>query len=119
MRKQSTALEHVADTAAQPYRVYRADVLALDADGAAVCLDQPVGETQQRGLAGAGAADNGEEFALGDLERDIIEGFHAAAIEAFADMVPGDQWRIAHVVPTITQLYAYQAKGRLLVAAVG
>ena len=58
---------------------------------AAIGLDQPVRQPQQRGLAGAGAADDGEEFALGDLERDVVDGLHAAAVEALADMRKGDQ----------------------------
>ena len=48
-------------------------------DAAAVGLDQPVGQPQQRGLARAGAADDGEEFALGDLERDVVDRHHALA----------------------------------------
>ena len=56
-----------------------AHVLAFDRDGAAVGLDQPVGEPQQRGLARAGAADDGQEFALGDLERDVVDRPRARA----------------------------------------
>ena len=73
MRKQPAALEHIADAAAQPNRIGGADVLAFDRDAAAVGVDQPVGQPQQRGLAGAGAADDGEELALGDLERDVVD----------------------------------------------
>ncbi len=95
MRKQPAALEHIADAAAQRDRIDRADVLALDRDAAAVGLDQPVGQPQQRGLAGAGAADDGEEFALGDIERDVVDGQNAfraaAAVKALADMRKGDQ----------------------------
>ena len=35
-------------------------------------VDQPVRQPQQRGLAGAGAADDGEKLALGDVERDVV-----------------------------------------------
>ena len=35
-------------------------------------FDQPVGEPQQRGLAGTGAADDGQEFAPSDLQRNIV-----------------------------------------------
>lgn len=63
-------------------------------------VDQPVRQPQQRGLAGAGAADNGEEFALGDVERDIVDGENGfgagAAVEAFVDMRKCDQWRGRH-----------------------
>ena len=69
----AAALEHIADAAAQPDRIGRAHVRALDRDGARVGIDQPVGEPQQRGLAGAGAADDGEELAVRDLERHIVD----------------------------------------------
>src|ERR1041385_5394767 len=111
MRKQPAALEHVADAAAQPDRVDGTHVLALDTDRTAVGPDQPVGETEQRGLARAGAADDGEEFARGDAQGDVVDGFDPAAVKTLADMVPGDQGRIAHSVPTITPFPAYQAEG--------
>jgi hypothetical protein len=96
MRKQRAALEDVADAPAQAYRIGRADILALDRDGAAVRLDQAVGQPQQRGLARTGAADNGEELALGHLERDIVHRCHAPAVEAFCDVCVGDQGRCGH-----------------------
>ena len=75
-------------------RIDRAHVLALDRDAAAVGLDQPVRQPQQRGLAGAGAADDGEELALGDVERDVVDRRRTrAAVEALADMRIGDQGR--------------------------
>src|SRR5882724_5175647 len=64
MREQPTALEYVADAPAQSDRVDVAHVLAFDRDAAAIGLDQPVGQPQQRRLSRAGAADDGEEFAL-------------------------------------------------------
>jgi hypothetical protein len=60
---------------------------------AAVGVDQPVRQPQQRGLAGAGAADDGEKFALGDLERDVVHGLQAAAVKTLADMRKCDQGR--------------------------
>ena len=86
MRKQPAALEHVADAAAQRDRIDAAHVLAFDPDAAGIGVDQPVRQPQQRGLAGAGAADNGEKLALGDLERDVVHGLDAAAVEALGDM---------------------------------
>ncbi|MGY4451600.1 hypothetical protein ACVWZR_006260 [Bradyrhizobium sp. i1.3.1] len=74
MRKQPAALEDVADPAPQRDRIDGLHILALDRDGAGIGLDQPVGEPQQRGLAGAGAADDGQKFALGDVERHIVDG---------------------------------------------
>ena len=50
--KQPAALEDIADAPAQPDRISRANILALDRDGAAIGLDQPVRQPQQRGLAG-------------------------------------------------------------------
>ena len=98
MRKQPAALEDIADPPAQRNRIDISHVLAFDRDRAAVGLDQPVGEPQQRGLARAGAADDGQKLALGDLERDVVDGHHAAAIERLADMRIGDQWRGRHSV---------------------
>ena len=99
MRKQPAVLEHIADAAPQQNRIGRADVLALDRDAAAVGIDQPVGEPEQRGLAGAGAADDGEELALGDLKRHVVHGDDAlgAAIKALDDMGIGDHRRGWHV----------------------
>ena len=102
MRKQPAALEDIADTPPQADRIDAAHILAFDGDGAAVRLDQPVGEPQQRGLARAGAADDGQKLALGDLERDVVDRHHAlvvaAAVKGLADMGIGDQWRGWHSV---------------------
>src|SRR5262249_36157435 len=78
VRKQPAALEDVADAAAQRDGVDGADILAFDGDLAAVRLDQPVGQPQQRGLARARAADDGQKLARGDLERDIVHGHDGA-----------------------------------------
>src|SRR2546421_9168031 len=96
MRKQPTALEHIADPPPQQYRIDIAHLVAFDRDRAGVRLDQPVGEPQQRGLARTGAADDSQKFALGDLERDVVDGDHAAAVKGLADMRIGDQWRSRH-----------------------
>ena len=70
----------------RPIAIGAAHVRAVDADGPCVGVDQAVGEAQQRGLAGAGAADDAAEFALGDVQRDIAQSLHAPAVEAFADV---------------------------------
>ncbi len=86
MRKQAAALEHIADPAAQPDRVDSGDILSRDGDRTSVGIDQAIGEPQQRGLAGAGAANNGKEFARRDIERDVVHGSHMVAAKAFDDM---------------------------------
>ena len=98
MRKQPAALEHIADTASQSDRIAQSDILAGDRDGAAGGIDQPVGEPQQRGLAGAGAADNGEELAFGDVQRDVVDRLHGTAVKALAYIGEGDQGSAGHVV---------------------
>src|SRR5712671_6534996 len=104
MREQSAALKHVADVAAQLDGVDRAHVFALDRDVALVGVDQPVRKPQQRGLAGTGAADDGEEFAPGDLDRDVVHGLNtlraAAAVKTLAGMRKCDQgWSWHSVQP--------------------
>jgi len=105
MRKQPSALEHIADPPAQRNRIDAADILPLDRDAAAVGLDQPVGQPQQRSLARAGAADDGEELSLGDIERDVVHGHHTACapatVKALADVGVGDQWHRHPVWPRL------------------
>ena len=98
MRKQPAALKHIADPPPQQDRIDAPHVLAFDRDRAGVGLDQPVGEPQQRGLAGAGAADDGQEFALGDLERDVVDGDDTAAVKGLADIGIGDQGSGRHLM---------------------
>ncbi len=67
VREQSGALEHVAHAPAQPRRVQRQDVLAVDPDSPFGRLDQPVDHVEGGGLARAGFADQDEKFSvLGD-----------------------------------------------------
>jgi len=60
----SRALEHVADAARNRIGSTARHVFAFDRDAARVASDQAGLSAAQRGLAGAGAADDGEEFAL-------------------------------------------------------
>src|SRR5262249_54827649 len=101
VRKQPGTLEHVADAAAQRDRVRGGDVVAVDRDHAAVGLDQAIGEPQQRGLAGAGAADDAEQFTFCDRERNAVDRPDAAAIKTLADIVERDRGR-CHVLAPIT-----------------
>src|SRR6185312_8002409 len=99
VRKQPAALEHVADAAAQSDRIDAGNVLARDDNAAAVGIDQPVGKPQQGGLAGAGAADDGEKLAFGGIERDVIHDSNAAAVKTPGDVGERDQRRgLAHAV---------------------
>ena len=75
MRKQIELLEHHADMAAQLAQigVRAADLDAVGDDGAGLIGLQPVDAAEQRALAGAGAADDGDHVALGDVERDALQ----------------------------------------------
>ena len=98
VRKQRAILEHGADAPAQGDRFEAADVLARDADAAAIRLDQPVGEPQQRRLARTGAADDRQELALGDVQRDVVDRSHRAcrAGKGLVDAIVADQGRGLH-----------------------
>ncbi len=93
VRKQRRALKHVADAAPKLDWIAAADILAADADDTGIGIDQAVGEAQQRGLAGAGAADDAAEFALADIQRDVAQSLYATAVEALADVHVTDRWR--------------------------
>ena len=90
VRKQADALEDVADAAAQQDRIDGPDVLAGDPDRAFARVDQPVDQPQQRGLAGTGRADDGQELPLADRQRYAVEHLAAAIAVAFADRVKGN-----------------------------
>ena len=53
-----------------------------DPDLARVVRQQAVDAAQQRGLAAAGRADHGDDFALADLEVDVAEDFERAVVLA-------------------------------------
>ena len=59
-------------------RAPAAHVLAADVDRASIRLLQPRDEAKRRRLAGAGRAEQHEEFAVGDVEREIADGNIAA-----------------------------------------
>src|SRR3954464_6880595 len=98
MRKQPAALEHIADPPPQQDRSDAPYLLAFDVDRAGVRLDQSVGEPQQRGLARTGAADDGQKLPLGDLERDVVDGYDAAGVKGLADIRIGDQGSGRHLM---------------------
>ena len=54
------------------------DVLAAEADAALGGLEQPHERARQRRLAAARLADEPERLALGEVERHVVDGVHAA-----------------------------------------
>ena len=54
------------------------DVPPLERHGAGVGTVEPAGEVEQRGLAGAVGADDADEFALLETERNIVDREQAA-----------------------------------------
>ena len=62
------------------------DVDAIERDRAAALLDQAGDRAEERRLAGAVGTDERDDFALGDLQGDVLEG----ADDAVADFDVGD-----------------------------
>ena len=60
------------------------DALAADPDLAGIVRHQAVDAAQQRGLAAAGRADDGDDLALADVEVDVAEDFERAVVLAQA-----------------------------------
>ena len=80
MRKQPRILEHIADAAAMgrdmDARGGVVERLAVDGDDAAIGLQQSRDHVDQRGLAGAGGAEQSGDAALageGGFEREFAE----------------------------------------------
>ncbi len=72
--KRPDLLEHVADAAAQSCWIDRGDVSIEGPDGAGRGIDQAVDGLEQRGLARSGFADDDDEFAGANVERDVANG---------------------------------------------
>ena len=87
VRVQGVVLEDHGDVAVLGRDIV--DDAFADADGAAGDLLQPGDHAQRRGLAAAGGADQHDEFPVGDVQVDGIDGFDAAGID-FADIVQFD-----------------------------
>ena len=66
-------LEHHGDAGDRLF-----DALISDPDLAGIVRQQPINATEQRGLAAAGRADDGDDLALGHLEVDVAEDFERA-----------------------------------------
>ena len=60
------------------------DALVADPDFAGIVRQQSVDAAQQRGLAAAGRADDGDDLALADVEIDVTEHFERAVTLAEA-----------------------------------
>ena len=71
VREQRVALEHRVDGAL--VGLARRDVLAADQDAAGRGLLEPRDESQRRGLAAAGRAEQGEERPGGDREVEVLD----------------------------------------------
>jgi hypothetical protein len=100
VREQPDLLEAVADPPAQERRGLRARVGAVDPDAAAGRLDQPVHEPQRRGLAGARAADQHEQLAALDHQRQVVDRDPLR-------IAPGERSQLDHVLLVATQSFAY------------
>ena len=71
MREQRVGLEDDAHIA--PVRRHPRDVLAADQDAAGGRLDEARDHAQRRRLAAARGAEQRDEFAAPDLERDLVD----------------------------------------------
>ncbi|MGY3407375.1 hypothetical protein ACVWZV_003488 [Bradyrhizobium sp. GM5.1] len=72
MREQRVVLEHDADIAL--VRRHPGDVAAAEQDRSARWQDEAAEDAEQRRLAGAGGAEQGDELAGGDIEGHVVEG---------------------------------------------
>ena len=81
VRVQRVVLEHHRDVAVLRRDV--GDVAVADEDAARVDLFEAGQHAQRRGLAAAGGADENEEFAVGDLEVELVDsGASAPGVQA-------------------------------------
>jgi hypothetical protein len=76
--KQADALKDVSDTPTQFVGLNGTGILPVDEYSTGARLDQPVHHLESRRLAGPGSAQQDDELALGDLERQTIHGRHLA-----------------------------------------
>jgi len=87
--KQPVLLKHDAALAADAV-----DGPAVDADLALKGGVQADQQAQQGRLAATAGTDDGDEFAFGDVQAEIVDGlqFGAVDVEGLADLVEADQW---------------------------
>ena len=77
----------VAAVAGEFCRIDGGEVAAADVDGAGGGAVESGQEIEKGGLAGAGAAEKGDEFALADFEGDVVDGGDGGVAEV---VVAGD-----------------------------
>ena len=90
VREQPDILEHVTDPPPQPERIAVRHVRAVDRDRPGARLDQPVDRLEQGRLARPRTADQRDEAAPGDVDRDVIDRDRAARI-GLGHAVQGDR----------------------------
>ncbi|MNY19340.1 hypothetical protein D3C86_1527680 [compost metagenome] len=80
MREEIVALEHDADIGAQLAQRLGifSDSVTCNFNTTGIDLLQPVHAAQQRALARAGAADEGEDFTTADRQRHAFQDFQSA-----------------------------------------
>ena len=73
-------------------------IRAVDIDLARIGGDKARDDAEQSGLAAAGGAEQGQKFAVPDIEADVIEGEIAAVI--LGDVLQFDEFFVLfHIVP--------------------
>ena len=81
MRQDMEGLEHETEPRATQARarivVQRGEVLAADQDFSGIGLVEPGDQVEQRGLAGTGLTDDGDEFARRDRQIETVENLPA------------------------------------------
>ena len=82
-----------------------ADALAVDEHLSRGRLDQPVDHAQQRRLAAPGAADQREQLAGRDRERDVVHGSNVAE-------ATGQVSNLDHGFATLTPAIGFRAAGQ-------
>ena len=100
VREQGVALEHHVDRAL--VRRHPEQVLAVDLDAARLGRLEAGDRAQQRGLAAARRAEQGEELVVGDVERDAVQGDRVAVDGA--DAVDAEQGCGGHFVVPVSRV---------------
>jgi hypothetical protein len=106
VRKQPDALKHETDAAPQRDRIHGPHVLALEADDAFTRVREPVDQGQQRALARSRSADDRQELALVNDERDAVERFAGGAGIGLADVLESDRGRHPRLKILVHHLFA-------------